>query len=302
MGSKKMALARLLSSSRAVIRSNFSSGTSLNFAAVAQPRALNGVTLDVIFGRPNGTSYGEMGISTSAVAENRRKYMQMMKSGALQPSAESILRYRMPERAPSSRKYSGVIAEAYKGKLEPLSFFKKADWIQRKNRLLGYAKAIYTIAKCHSKIPDFGIPSFRKKAKEMYKDVSIYLADGNISKLKELVSPTEASRMKTELRHREAGGWHRVKWELKDLKRVNIIHARIFAPDANNLEVAFGQITCKFTSTQTFAVYDRKNRLVAGDPKKVLNVVDHWVFEHPLFPVEGRQWSLAARLHIENPE
>jgi hypothetical protein len=70
------------------------------------------------------------------------------------------------------------------------------------------------------------------------------------------------------------------------------------------------QLTYCIRSKQRFAAYKQEKegkkdvwKLVAGDPDKVIDVEDYWVFEHKTrtpvdkkkMPVEGARWRLVKR-------
>ena len=59
-------------------------------------------------------------------------------------------------------------------------------------------------------------------------------------------------------------------------------------------------MTVRFKSKQTYAVYDKQGRLLAGDPGEVLNVEDIWVFEHGM-KLPNARWRLAARMSLPAP-
>lgn len=57
------------------------------------------------------------------------------------------------------------------------------------------------------------------------------------------------------------------------------------------------QLTLRILSKQKFAAYDKRGKLVAGDPDKELLVEDYWVFEKPLLKTEAK-WRLCGRLSV----
>lgn len=69
------------------------------------------------------------------------------------------------------------------------------------------------------------------------------------------------------------------------------------------------QLTYRIRSRQRFAAYRRRGaaqELVAGDPDAVIDVEDHWVFEHKTRvpgergkqEVEKARWRLVGRLTV----
>ena len=57
---------------------------------------------------------------------------------------------------------------------------------------------------------------------------------------------------------------------------------------------AWVQLTVQIPSEQTFAAYNGKRALVAGDPDKPIKVVDTWVFERALKKDPSTRYLLAS--------
>jgi len=78
---------------------------------------------------------------------------------------------------------------------------------------------------------------------------------------------------------------------LKPTARGNLL-CRLAQDDAS----AFAQLTVRLRSRQTFAAYDARGKLLAGDPTAGFSVTDLWVFEMSLRKGIANRWRLAARL------
>jgi large subunit ribosomal protein L45 len=79
---------------------------------------------------------------------------------------------------------------------------------------------------------------------------------------------------------------------------VELVQARIIAADPKDDSTGFVQLTVKIPSKQSFVARDKKGKIVSGDTAKVLDVVDHWVFEIPLSTKVQQKWRVAGRLTI----
>lgn len=85
---------------------------------------------------------------------------------------------------------------------------------------------------------------------------------------------------------------------------VTLVHATVVDNPAKVGKLRFVQWTVRITSQQYVAAYNKKGKLVAGDPSKPLSVEDYWVFERPVIrswfiPKSAPQdatWRLVGRL------
>ncbi|KAK3248593.1 hypothetical protein CYMTET_41944 [Cymbomonas tetramitiformis] len=100
-----------------------------------------------------------------------------------------------------------------------------------------------------------------------------------------------------EMKQREQAGWKEIVWNLDSWQYTSLIQARLIAPNPEDPDNAFAQITMRMRSTQTFAVYDVKDQLLAGSMEKQMLVDDHWVFERAL-QMANSKWRLAGRISI----
>jgi len=63
----------------------------------------------------------------------------------------------------------------------------------------------------------------------------------------------------------------------------------------------FAQITCRFDTKQSLAVYNAKGEIVAGN-KEPTKVVDYWVFERSLKKDNVTPWRLCGRINPDQPQ
>ncbi|BBN04008.1 large subunit ribosomal protein L45 [Marchantia polymorpha subsp. ruderalis] len=196
----------------------------------------------------------------------------------------------------------GVIGEPYKPPPPPLPFlrrwFTKEGWARKKQSFMGMVKTSYTIAKLRQKTKGYSQQKFYQEASDLYKQINVALAEGERTTLRHLVTDSVFSIMKNELKHREGSTWAKVDWEMVGpISKMRTVQGRLIGVDKNNHDNAFVQLTVRITSKQKFAAYDKRGKLVAGDPDKELLVEDIWVFEKPLLLSEAK-WRLCARLSV----
>lgn len=120
--------------------------------------------------------------------------------------------------------------------------------------------------------------------------------------LRSVCSEKAFSDIKREVRVRKEGGWATIDWTLKGFEAgtPDTLQGRVVQASPNDSSVGFAQITVRFKSKQTYAVYDKRGRLIVGDPDEVLDVEDIWVFEHGM-KLPNSRWRLAARMSLPAP-
>ena len=201
-------------------------------------------------------------------------------------------------------KSPGVIADPYRGRRpwpSASSLLSLDGWRQLVKLALMPVKDIYTLGNCQY-IEGFSRPAFREEARLMYKEISRMIAGNHHTALRHTCSEKALAEIKKEVKARERGGWDGIDWNLIgfDENTPTVLQGRMVAPNASDRSVAFVQFTVRFNSRQTYAAYDKRGRVVAGDPDQVLSVEDVWVFERGL-KVPNARWRLAARLSVPNP-
>jgi large subunit ribosomal protein L45 len=127
----------------------------------------------------------------------------------------------------------------------------------------------------------------------------------------QLVTNNMDQKLQIEANARKQAGWERIVWRMLDppgtgKSKVKILQASIAAMDPRLTGPVFIQLTLDIQSKQSFAAYNSKGQLVAGDPDEALNVVDQWVFERKavskrsaggfLHNPMGAAWRVVGRL------
>ena len=198
-----------------------------------------------------------------------------------------------------------LLAEPYTGPRPSLPFltswFTPAGWRARYHNVLREIKNLYALARCTKDISGFSMKTFKTEVLDLYRNVNSLFAAGELTLLKRQATGKCFGLMKKEIKVRQSGGkWSKVQWGLAEeprLSDVELLQARLLALDPNNAKTHFAQLTVRIKTKHTFAAYDRKGRLVKGDPEASVGVEDTWVVERALVNPDGR-WVLAARLTI----
>ncbi|KAK9826398.1 hypothetical protein WJX81_007908 [Elliptochloris bilobata] len=202
----------------------------------------------------------------------------------------------------------GVIAEPFKGE-EPavgwgrylLRFVTPSGWRELKRDFMTAVKTGFAIAKFRNRQPGFGMAAFREDALALYTEVCSALAAGDHSVLRQAATPKHYINLKKQLAARQGGGWAHVAWGLAEQPSQNDVHllqARLLMMDPKDEKYAYGQFTVRFWTSHTFAAYDARGKLVAGDPVRPLPVQDVWVLERALLPGPLGRWRAAAQISL----
>lgn len=199
---------------------------------------------------------------------------------------------------------SNVLAEPYKGSKKSLpiwSYVSPSGWSIIWSRWKDSFKSMYSLSKLKKNTKAFDLRDFKLEALALYKETCSALAAGDKSRLRQLTTPAIYSDMKRQISTRQTSGWDQIEWSMqKDppLYDVELVQARIIAADPKDDSTGFVQLTVKIPSKQSFVARDKKGKIVSGDTAKVLDVVDHWVFEIPLSTKVQQKWRVAGRLTI----
>ncbi|KAI7866508.1 hypothetical protein BDF14DRAFT_1811753 [Spinellus fusiger] len=131
-------------------------------------------------------------------------------------------------------------------------------------------------------------------AEETYKDMNDAFARGDRTLLEEVCLDAMYSNLKNQLRQRGA-----VRWEWKyhgNASPSRIVCVRCMGTSGISRHgFSVGQVTVKMTTQQSMAVYDKKNRLVGGDPQQIHTVVEYIVFQKTISDPEDI-WRIYGKI------
>lgn len=117
----------------------------------------------------------------------------------------------------------------------------------------------------------FSVVSFMEGAKGAFEWVLTAFNDGDKDTLKRLLAKDVYEELANALDERNA------RDEKTFTTLVSIKNARITRAEISKKHI--GRIAVEFTSEQIQVVRDHENKIVEGDPSKVREVIDEWVFE-----------------------
>ncbi|XP_063708238.1 large ribosomal subunit protein mL45 [Culicoides brevitarsis] len=170
-------------------------------------------------------------------------------------------------------KISSVTTEGAKQKLQ---------FLEKKS------KSYLAVRKIRSYEEDFDTNSFVQQAQDIYISAHEALAKRDKYQLREFV--TEKAYL--EMMHNTT--CKTICWRfLKSLEPPRLVHAR--CTSLIDKENAFGQVTVRFHTQQTLAIYDRFGRLMHGSEILTKDVLEYVVFEKHLANEYG-SWRLHAKI------
>merc|ERR1719443_1160474 len=135
---------------------------------------------------------------------------------------------------------------------------------------------------------DFDAKTFVDEALEIYIAAHRALADGE----KELLHKFATEKAYPEMMHMAKR--KTIRWKfIKSLEPPKVVHAR--HAEIITKENMFGQLTVRFNTQQTLAVYDRFGRLIHGSETVAKDVLEYVVFEKHLSNIYGT-WRLHSKI------
>uniref|UniRef100_T1IZF5 Large ribosomal subunit protein mL45 n=1 Tax=Strigamia maritima TaxID=126957 RepID=T1IZF5_STRMM len=171
------------------------------------------------------------------------------------------------------------------GKLSTLSLAgtkQKMEFLQKKG------KSYMNMKKIRDFDENFDAHDFAVKAQDIYIDVHKYLAERNKDKLHELVTEKCFPEMTMLINEKT------VRWKfIESLSIPRVVQIR--CTDVISKENIFGQVTVRFHSKQTLAVYDRFGRLMQGSEVMPKDVLEYVVFENHLSNQYGA-WRIHGKI------
>lgn len=150
------------------------------------------------------------------------------------------------------------------------------------------SKSYMTVRKIRQYDEDFDSTAFAETAQQIYMDAHRVLAEKDKDKLRDLVT----EKAFVEMRHNTHNTTIRWKF-LQSLEPARVVHARQTAMISK--ENIFAQVTVRFHTQQTLAVYDRFGRLMHGSEILAKDVLEYVVFEKNISNEYGT-WRLHSKI------
>ncbi|KAI8981086.1 hypothetical protein BDB01DRAFT_795362 [Pilobolus umbonatus] len=154
------------------------------------------------------------------------------------------------------------------------------------------------LLKYKSQFDKWNSSKFLAEAEEAYKDMNDSFARGDRAILEEVCLDSMYSTLKNQLKQRQ-----NVRWEWKfhgNVEQPKIVCIRcVGTTGLSKHGFAVGQVTVRMFTKQSMAIYDKKNRLIGGDPNTVHNILEYVVFQKTISDPEDI-WRVYGKL--ANPE
>ncbi|CAL8138142.1 unnamed protein product [Orchesella dallaii] len=122
---------------------------------------------------------------------------------------------------------------------------------------------------------DFESKLFAEEAQKIYLDVHKAVSEKDKHRIRELVTEKAYPEVTLNMRCKT------IRWKFLDtIEQPKVVHAR--CTDVIQKENVFAQITCRFFTKQSLAIYDRFGRLAHGSEVIAKDVLEYVVFEKHL--------------------
>lgn len=132
--------------------------------------------------------------------------------------------------------------------------------------------------------PDFRLDGFLSGARMAFEMIVQAYADGDLKTLRPLLADEVYGPFAAAVEQRRKSGETLIS-ELMGIRSVEAVDAR--------LNGTFAEVTVRFVSEQVNAVRDAEDRVVEGDPNRVIDVVDVWTFRRDTRSKDPN-WQLVA--------
>ena len=169
-----------------------------------------------------------------------------------------------------------------------------------------WSESTLAIVNLRKRLPDWGVPTFRSEAGELYRQVSLALAAADVKRLKKLTTPSCYALLADSVKKRPVGQRH--AWEATEVaasvKQVRLAH------NSKDPDRQYAQVTCSIAAKLVWVIEDSSGAKVGGlgSVEAPYATDDHWVFErllHPASPApsmplgEEGVWRIKSRLVVE---
>ncbi|XP_023014765.2 mitochondrial ribosomal protein L45 [Leptinotarsa decemlineata] len=185
---------------------------------------------------------------------------------------------------------TGAVFEPYvppegDGKISPIS---KQGAMQSLEFLTKKSKTMMAIRKVRQYEEDFDTPDFCKEALKIYIKMHEMLADRDEEGIIDVVTERAYPEVLHNVRNKT------IRWKyIKEIELPRIVQAR--CTDVITKENIFAQLTVRFHTQQTLAIYDRFGRLIHGSEIIAKDVLEYVVFEKHLSNQYGT-WRVHGKI------
>nr|CAG4645107.1 EOG090X0DDP [Leptodora kindtii] len=150
------------------------------------------------------------------------------------------------------------------------------------------SKSMLAVRKIRSYDEDFDPRDFAQVAQDVYVKAHTALAEKNMDVVHDCVTEQSYPLMTDGLR------FSTLRWQfIKSLEPPRVVHAR--CTDVVTKENVFAQVTVRFHTQQTLAIYDRFGRLIHGSEIVAKDVLEYVVFEKHIANQYGK-WRIHEKI------
>ncbi|XP_015789029.1 probable 39S ribosomal protein L45, mitochondrial [Tetranychus urticae] len=159
---------------------------------------------------------------------------------------------------------------------------------QESAKLKAKGKSMMALKKIRTFLEYFDPGTFGSEAMEIYLKAHQCLVERDSEKIFDYVTEKAYPEMTRYVDHKT------LRWKLiKSNEPPRVVHVRNI--DGQEAGAQFGQVTVRFNTAQTLAIYDSFGRLIYGDEAVVKNVIEYVVFENHLSNVYGK-WRIHGKI------
>ncbi|RGB27352.1 Tim44-like domain-containing protein [Rhizophagus diaphanus] len=187
--------------------------------------------------------------------------------------------YFKPLQMPSifSKKYYRILYENSKNTFKNFMFGLNIAYCERKYSEYKDKPAEYWSPK-----------SFKSKALNLYVEMNENYASKNLKALQNLVEDRMYNKIKYDLKHREG----KFIWKYHGLvEKPKYINVRCILGHTRSTGNYLVQLTIKLHTKQSVGLYNKAGKLIAGDPKKVKDVLEYVVFQRKMWD-KSKGWTI----------
>lgn len=156
------------------------------------------------------------------------------------------------------------------------------------DKVKGKGKTMMSIRKIRKYEDEFDPKEWVGEAEDIYIKAHEALANNNEDEMHKLVTEKCFPEMIYMAKRKT------IRWRyIKAIEPPRVVHAR--HADIISKDNMFGQLTVRFNSQQTLAIYDRFGRLIHGNENVVKDVLEYCVFEKHLSNLYG-SWRIHGKI------
>ena len=140
---------------------------------------------------------------------------------------------------------------------------------------------------------NFDARQFLDNAKEAFAIVVAAFADGDKKTLDDLLAPDVYKSFEAEIDKRIAAG-NKAVTEVHSIRKADVIAA--------SLQKTKAFITVRFTASETYVLTDKDGKRLAGNPDKVIDMTDVWVFSRDVKSRDPRWFVVETRDDVKEAD